>query len=84
MMHNTSTLYSELNKALVENEKQIGAITKDLEKRIEALPYPGEVSVYEMKNREGKHIMVDLLVARAQILNGMASLKAADLISKKR
>lgn len=82
MMHSTSTLYQALNQQLIEIDEQINAMKADLQKQIEVLPYPDDVTVYQMKNRDGSFVLVDMLAARAQIVSGMAALKAADVASK--
>lgn len=84
MMHNTPTLYAALNDQLVELDKQIVAMKRQLEAQIKVLPYPDEVTVYDMKLRDGSFPLTPLLAARAQVLSGMAALKAADLANRKK
>lgn len=82
MMHNTTGLYNMLKDNLAEINRQIAATTEDLEKQIAVLPYPDLTSVYQIKHRDGSHVLAPLLAAKAQVLSGMAALKAADLQSK--
>lgn len=79
MMHNVQGLYEQLRTALLEIERQIEAVKKNAEKAIGDLPYPMTVSVYDLKDGDGKFIMADLIVSRAQILSALATLKAADM-----
>ena len=82
MMHTSHDLYSMLNKHLAEIDKQIAAETEDAEKQIAVLPYPALVTVYQMKHADGSYILTDLMAAKAQVLSGMAALKAADLANQ--
>lgn len=82
MMHNMSGLYDQLRANLVEIELQIKHIKNDI-----ALEYKPEerdkINVWYWTYRsDGKPVLMDLLVAKAQILSGMAALKAADVTSK--
>jgi hypothetical protein len=76
-MHTTNTLYDELSRALIEVDKQIKHVKEPIRQS-----YPEEkrdrINVwYWTFGQDGKPILSDLLCARAQILNGMAVLKAA-------
>ena len=82
MMHSTNGLYGMLQDNLAQINSQIAATTERTEKQIAALPYPDGVTVYQMQDRNGRGVLTDLLVAKAQILSGMANLKAADASSK--
>jgi len=79
MMHSTNSLYDALRDNLAQINNQIAATVEDLEKQIAVLPYPDGVSVYQMKNRDGSFVLAPLLAAKAQVLGGMAALKAADM-----
>lgn len=83
MMHNTHTLYEELNRAHNNINQQITAVIQETDKRISVLPYPDDVTVYDMRNSDGTPVLAQLLAAKAQLLSGMAALKAADVASKK-
>lgn len=82
MMHNSDTLYAELNKHLFHLTQQIDAVMVDTQKSIDLLPYPENVTVFNMKTAEGIPVLSTLLCAKAQLLSGMAALKAADVASK--
>lgn len=79
MMHNTAGLYNLLKESLAEINSQIVATTEDLQKQIDVLPHPDLASVYQLKHRDGSYPLTPLLAAKAQVLSGMAALKAADL-----
>lgn len=81
-MHSSQTLYDELDKTHTMINRQIEAAIKDAEKTIELLPYPGETTVYDLKDRNGRGVLVDLLAAKAQCISAMAALKAAELQQK--
>lgn len=82
MMHHTNSLYDMLKDNLAQINSQIAATVEDVEKQIAVLPYPVDVTVYQWKNRDGSFVLAPLLAAKAQVLSGMAALKAADLQSK--
>lgn len=82
MMHNIGGLYDALNSHLLDINNQIRAVKADLEKQIAVLPYPDGVTVYDMKGSDGRYALSELLAAKAQILSGLASLKAADVQSR--
>lgn len=78
MMHTSQALYGQLHAHLLEINKQLEETIHDLQKQIAVLPYPDETTVYMMKNRDGTYALSGLLAAKAQVLSGMAALKAAD------
>lgn len=87
MMHNMGSLYDELHKALLDINKQIDAIKGTIGAYTE---YDEETEKYVVKaldpygqrDDDGKFILSDVLAAKAQILSGMAALKAADVASR--
>lgn len=83
MMHNTQALYGALNDQLHTINEQIAIVTRDAQKMIDDSPWLDETTtVMEIKQTDGKYVLTDLLVAKAQVLSGMAALKAADVSSK--
>lgn len=77
MMHTAQNLYDNLGRHLLELNKQLDAVQKDVEKSIGVLPYPDQVSVYDMKTRDGRPVLAELMVAKAQVLSAMANLKVS-------
>lgn len=82
MMHTTQALYDQLTVQLSQVNQQIDAITENFNKRNENSPYPDLHTVYSEMDRNGRPILEAMLSAKAQILSGMAALKAAELQSK--
>lgn len=82
MMHSSNSLYDMLKDTLVGINSQLAATVEDLEKKIADLPYPDEVTVYRIKNHDGRFVLTDLLVAKANVLQAMAALKAAEMQQK--
>jgi hypothetical protein len=83
MMHNTQALYGALNDQLHTINEQIEAVKKRAQKQIDDFPWATEaMTVFDVQDTTGKNVLTDLLVAKAQVLSGMAALKAADLSSK--
>lgn len=81
-MHTTHALYEELNRALVEINKQIEDIKLNFELRKQLREFPENADVYGLRLPTGVPILETMLAARAQLLSGMAALKAADIASK--
>lgn len=82
MMHTTDGLYKELNDALIEVEKQLKHIKNDIQLQYPGVD-PGKLGVaYWTRLPDGSYVLERLLAAKAQLLSGMAALKAADLASK--
>lgn len=82
MLPTTQALYEALRANLAEIEMQIKHIKNDI-----ALQYPEEdrdkINVwYWMQKPNGTYVLEEMLAAKAQILSGMAALKAADVASK--
>jgi hypothetical protein len=82
MMHTTQALYDALNAHNLVLDKQIENVTKEAEKHIGEWPYAEGQTVYDQRTRDGKPVLAELLAAKAQVLSGMAVLKAADMNSK--
>lgn len=82
MMHSTQALYDGLKRTLEEINLQIDAVEKTAKKQIAVAPYPDLYTVYDICDTRGIPVLQELLAAKAQVLNGMAVLKAADLASK--
>lgn len=80
--HSATSLYASLNQHLIDINQQIDAVIVDVQKQIDTLPYPENVTVFDMKTSEGVPVLSVLLTAKAQLLNGMAVLKAADMTDK--
>lgn len=79
MMHNSNILYAALNSSQLELQEQIDAVKEDARKYIATLPYPDNVTVYQVRNRDGSPKLAALLAAKAQVLSAMAVLKAAEM-----
>lgn len=82
MMHNMGGLYDQLRTSLSEIDMQIKHVKNDI-----ARQYPEEerekINVWYWTYRgDGKPVLEDLLIARANLLSAMANLKAADVASK--
>ena len=83
MMHTTQALYDQLRASLAEIEMQISHVKNDIKNE-----YPeamrDKINVWYWTLRpDGRYVLEDLLVAKAQITVAMANLKAADLTSKR-
>jgi hypothetical protein len=78
MMHTTQALYDELRATLSEIDKQIEVIKTTTRQ----FPYDVEPvdadQIYKWRNTDGKPVLSDMLLARANTLSGMAALKVAD------
>jgi hypothetical protein len=61
----------ELNLLKARINKQISVIEKDAKKKL-----PGDVDIYELRYADGKYVMPELLLAQAQVLNGLAVMRA--------
>lgn len=70
-MHSDQALYDQLNRTLIEIQHQI----EELKTLAEQNEMPVEAS--EMLGSDGHFLMTPLLLAKAQVLNAMASLKVA-------
>ena len=85
MMHSSQNLYDELNRALVEVNRQIKTAIDEIssgtwinleESRVE------NYDPYIQRDRNGQFILTPLIAAKAQILSAMAALKAAEMQPK--
>lgn len=83
-MHNLTTLYDELNRTLLDIDTQIKHIKNDLKN-----DYPEEqrekINVwFWTRYPDGKYVLADLLVARADCLSAMARIRVSIAESRKR
>lgn len=69
-MSRNDLLENELHITLRQVNAQISAMTELFGDR-------PKYDLYNMKYQDGKFVMVDILAAKAQILNGLAVIKAA-------
>lgn len=69
-MARNDLLEAELRTALSQINSQISAMSEMLGDR-------PKYDLYKMKYQDGKFVMVDILAAKAQVLNGLAVLRAA-------
>lgn len=70
-MHSDQSIYDQLNRTLIEIEKQIREVKNLADEN--SMPVEG----HELTSSDGQFLMTPLLLAKAQTLNGMAVLKAA-------
>lgn len=82
MMHGINVLYAEMSQAHIEIDRQIEAAHADFRKMKEQWPHMKDMTIYDMKTRDGAFVLSPLLAIKAQLLAGMASLKAADVQAK--
>lgn len=81
-MHTTHSLYAELHINLNEINRQIEAIKREIELSLPEGEKPDPDIMYGLNNGSGNFLLKDLLIAKAQLLSGMAALKAADMAQK--
>lgn len=82
MMHTDQALYDALRQNLAEVELQIKHIKNDI-----ALQYPEDkrdkLNVwYWMRKVDGQYVLEDMILAKSNILAGMAALKAASMVKQ--
>lgn len=82
MMHTTDALYTQLHMAHIELDRQISSVRDRI-----LMQQPDNQAVdpnvfYRAQYPDGKFMLSELLAAKAQLLSGMAALKAADVSSK--
>lgn len=74
---NTSSLLNELRSTLHHINAQIEAVHDDFNASQEAgVNYQPEVTIYQLKNSDGNHVLTPLLLAKANCLNAIATLQA--------
>lgn len=73
---NVSSLHSELRSTLYRINAQIDAIEKEFKKDKEEGIYLPDVSIYQLKNRDGVHVLAPLLLAKSECLFAIATLQA--------
>lgn len=66
----SSELYEELRQSLLSINVQIGHVRKEAQRM--------KVSAYDLKDMTGSFMLSPLLVAKANILNGLAVLKGME------
>jgi hypothetical protein len=74
---NTASLISEMRASLAEVNAQIQTIKEETQDAINRNVYEAN-SVYQIKYTDGHYILTDLLVARANLLAGIANLQASN------
>lgn len=81
-MHNVGTLYDQLRSNLTEIELQIKHIKNDIARQYPEDQQP-KINVWYWTYRpDGKPVLEDLLIAKANVVSAMANLKAADMNQK--
>lgn len=75
---NTTSLFDELRRHLIEIDKQIEAIKTDVRHSQPVHQAPDENLVYRTKTRDGKHVLTDLLSAKASVLAAITSLQTGN------
>lgn len=58
------SLHNELSNTLLNINNQINTVMSEAREK--------QIDVHQMKYSDGKHVLIDLLMAKAQCLNGMA------------
>jgi hypothetical protein len=82
MMHTSQALYDAMRSHLSTIDSQIDAIRRDFENSGPIHHTKQESDIYRLKHMDGTYVLSELLAAKAQMLSGMAALKAADIASK--
>lgn len=78
---NTASLVSEMRATLAEINAQIQVIREETQDAINRGVYEA-TSPYQIKHTDGHYILTDLLVARANLLAGIANLQASNTRGK--
>lgn len=73
---NPSSLTNELRTTLSQINLQIDAVHADFQQAKERGIYLPDVTIYQLKNRDGTHILAPLLLAKSQCLQAIANLQA--------
>jgi hypothetical protein len=73
---NTASLINEMRSTLVEIDKQIVAIKRDILNHLPVHEEPDPNVVYRYKDKFGRFVLTDLLMAKANLLAGIANLQA--------
>lgn len=74
----SADLMLELRTTLVEINKTIEGLKKDIEKKISVLPYPDNVTVYDWQSRDGMPMLAPLLATKAQVLQAIVALQTEE------
>ena len=72
---NTQSLMSELRKTLAQVDKQIDTVKAEFEADKAAGRYLPEATVYNIKTKDGHHILVPLLCAKSDCLLAISNLQ---------
>lgn len=90
-MHTSHAIYEQLVRTLGDIDQQMTVLAEKYQNRVERVQIRGDLTeetvmddldIYSQVDRNGRPVMLDLLVSRGQILSAMAALKAADVTSK--
>lgn len=82
MMPTTYAIFDALRSTLSDIDTQMEICKKDIRARIPVNVTPNDAMMFAATDQFGQYTLLPLLAAKAQILSGMAALKAADLASK--
>jgi hypothetical protein len=80
MMHSNQTLYDSLQFTMMEVDRQIKAVKDDCEAGDNA--FGVQKDPYKLKYKDGKYVLTDLIVSRANLISAMANLKASQDTSR--
>lgn len=75
---NTASLLNELRRNMIEIDKQIVAIKRDVANQVPVHIEPDPDLAYRMKNKDGTFVLAPLLIAKSQCLSAIASLQAGE------
>lgn len=73
---NPGSLLSELRSLLTDIDAQIEQIKEEFQDAKNRGQYFEETTIYQIKNRDGRPILNDMLAAKAQTLSAIAVLQA--------
>lgn len=73
---NNSSLLNELRSTLSKINTQIEVIEAGFKKDKEQGIYLPDVTIYQLKNNDGYHILENMLLAKSNCLQGIAALQA--------
>lgn len=82
MMHSTNTLYAMLQQMLIDINEQITAIKFQVQEANQKMQT--DYAPEDVTDANGKPVLMEMYLAKAQILSGMAQLRAShDLSGRK-
>ena len=73
-MMDVRTLYTELNETLEGVDKMIDSVTRQHDPYVKGQPAEERISIYDMRYRDGKPVLAELMATRAQLLVAMSDL----------